>query len=172
MSARKQVHSSSQWRGLLQEEFLPAVLGRPGLTLDDETRALMAQAPKNGGLGFINPVKAAEGLRRASEQASTVLVGRPDGRRGPGPGAHATCVRAATQAAQEVRKEEEASFLAVLGRRKGPKVAKRLKRLADEERLAVARALSAGGDPVNPGGVAQCCVTPIWLPADRVNPTM
>ena len=58
----------------LREEFLPAVLGRLVLILDNGTWVLMAQTSKNGGLCIRNPVRAVDSLHRTLEKALTVLV--------------------------------------------------------------------------------------------------
>ncbi len=114
----------------IRGEFLPALLGRQ-VVLDDDQRVLMSLAAKHGGLGIRNPVVAAESLQKASEQASRVLVDALMGDAELDLVEHAKCVRWARTGAQGERREREEAFLADYGRRKGPKVAKRLRRLMD-----------------------------------------
>ena len=114
----------------IRGEFLPALLGRQ-VVLDDDQRELMSLAAKHGGLGIRNPVEAAESLQKASAEASKVLVDALMGDADLDLVEHAKCVRWARTGAQGERREREEAFLFDYGRKKGPKVAKRLKRLMD-----------------------------------------
>ena len=111
----------------LRKVFLPALFGRPNMTVSDEDRLLYTNSVKAGGLGIRDPCQEATALNQTSKEASKVLVHALVEGTDLSLTGHKKAVKKASATARASKKADEE---AVVATRKGQANAKEKKRLA------------------------------------------